>query len=129
MGRSPRPRRRFAPFRRERSRSSVCGASRRCTRGCTPTSPLATRMRASDRKTLQKQITDLRTRAIPAAARAFLAQLQSRERALNGQIAATSEEIRTIPTRAIEEQRLRREQAMYEGMYTNLSARYADARL
>ena len=80
-------------------------------------------------KTLQKQISDLRTRAIPGAARAFLAQLQARERSLNNQIAATSEEIRTIPTRAIEEQRLRREQAMFEGMYTNLSARYADARL
>ena len=80
-------------------------------------------------KTLQKQIADLRTRSIPAAARAFLAQLQTRERSLNSQIAATSEEIRTIPTRAIEEQRLRREQAMFEGMYTNLSARYADAKL
>ncbi len=80
-------------------------------------------------KTLQKQIADLRTRSIPAAARAFLAQLQTRERSLNSQIAATSEEIRGIPTRAIEEQRLRREQAMLEGLYTNLSARYADARL
>jgi capsular exopolysaccharide synthesis family protein len=80
-------------------------------------------------KTLQKQIADLRTRAIPAAARSLLAQLQKREGALNSQIAATSEEIRTIPTRSIEEQRLRREQAMYEGLYTNLSQRYADARL
>jgi capsular exopolysaccharide synthesis family protein len=80
-------------------------------------------------KTLQKQIADLRTRAIPAAARSLLAQLQKREGALNSQIAATSEEIRTIPTRSIEEQRLRREQAMYEGLYTNLSTRYADARL
>jgi capsular exopolysaccharide synthesis family protein len=80
-------------------------------------------------KTLQKQIADLRTRAIPAAARSLLAQLQKRESALNSQIAATSEEIRTIPTRSIEEQRLRREQALYEGMYTNLSTRYSDARL
>jgi polysaccharide biosynthesis transport protein len=80
-------------------------------------------------KSLQRQIGDLRTRSIPAAARALLVQLHSRERALTTQIAATSEEIRGIPTRAIEEQRLRREQAMFEGMYTNLSARYADARL
>jgi len=80
-------------------------------------------------KTLQKQVADLRTRTIPNAARALLAQLQSRENSLNSQIAATSEEIRGIPTRAIEEQRLRREQAMFEGMYTNLSSRYADARL
>jgi polysaccharide biosynthesis transport protein len=80
-------------------------------------------------KSLQKQIADLRTRSIPAAGRNLLAQLQSRANSLNSQIAATSAEIRTIPTRAIEEQRLRREQAMYEGLYTNLSARYADARL
>ena len=80
-------------------------------------------------KTLQKQIADLRTRAIPAAARSLLAQLQKREGALNAQIAATSEEIRGIPTRSIEEQRLRRDQALYEGMYTNLSTRYADAKL
>ena len=80
-------------------------------------------------KTLQKQISDLRMRAIPAAARSLLVQLQRREGSLNSQIAATSEEIRSIPTRSIEEQRLRREQAMYEGMYTNLSARYSDAKL
>jgi succinoglycan biosynthesis transport protein ExoP len=80
-------------------------------------------------KNLQKQINDLRTRSIPAAARSLLAQLQRREGSLNSQIAATSEEIRSIPTRSIEEQRLRREQALYEGMYTNLSTRYADARL
>lgn len=80
-------------------------------------------------KELQKQISDLRTRTIPSAGRNLLAQLRTRENSLNSQIAATSEEIRTIPTRSIEEQRLRREQAMYEGMYTNLSARYADARL
>jgi len=80
-------------------------------------------------KTLQKQIADLRTRSIPAAARSLLAQLQKREGALNSQIAATSEEIRTIPTRSIEEQRLRRDQVLYESMYTNLSTRYADARL
>jgi polysaccharide biosynthesis transport protein len=80
-------------------------------------------------KSLQRQIADLRMRSIPAAARALLAQLHTRERSLNTQIAATSEEIRTIPTRAIEEQRLRREQEMFAGMYTNLSARYADAKL
>lgn len=80
-------------------------------------------------RTLQKQISDLRTRAIPAAGRALLAQLQTRARALNTQIAATSDEIRTIPTRTIEEQRLRREQEMFAGMYTNLSARYSEARL
>jgi polysaccharide biosynthesis transport protein len=80
-------------------------------------------------KTLQRQISDLRTRSIPAAARSLLVQLQRREGSLNSQIAATSDEIRSIPTRSIEEQRLRREQALYEGMYTNLSTRYADARL
>jgi len=80
-------------------------------------------------KDLQKNISDLRSRSIPAAARNLLAQLQTRANALNNQIAATSAELRTIPTRSIEEQRLRREQEMFESMYRNLSARYADARL
>jgi capsular exopolysaccharide synthesis family protein len=80
-------------------------------------------------KELQKGITDLRTQKIPQAGRALLAQLQAREGELNSQIAATSAEIQRIPTRSIEEQRLRREQSMFETMYTNLSARYADARL
>jgi succinoglycan biosynthesis transport protein ExoP len=80
-------------------------------------------------KDLQRTISELRTQKIPQAGRALLAQLQAREGALNGQIAATSAEIQRIPTRSIEEQRLRREQTMFEQMYTNLSARYADARL
>jgi succinoglycan biosynthesis transport protein ExoP len=80
-------------------------------------------------KELQRQIAELRSRTIPLAGRSLLAQLQTRGSALNDQITATSAELRTIPTRAIEEQRLRREQALYEQMYTNLSARYADARL
>jgi polysaccharide biosynthesis transport protein len=80
-------------------------------------------------KELQKSIAELRTQKIPQAGRALLAQLQTREGELNNQIAATSSEIQRIPTRSIEEQRLRRDQAMYEQMYTNLSGRYADARL
>jgi tyrosine-protein kinase Etk/Wzc len=80
-------------------------------------------------KELQKSIAELRTQKIPQAGRALLAQLQTREGELNSQIAATSSEIQRIPTRSIEEQRLRRDQAMYEQMYTNLSGRYADAQL
>jgi capsular exopolysaccharide synthesis family protein len=80
-------------------------------------------------KALRRNINDLRTRSIPSAARNMLAQLQKRESSLNGQIAAMSAELQSIPTRSIEEQRLRREQAMYEQLYTNLSTRYADARL
>ena len=80
-------------------------------------------------KDLQRTISDLRTRSIPLAARNLLGHLRTRSGALNSQIAATSAELRSIPTRSIEEQRLRREQAMHEQMYTNLSSRYADARL
>ena len=80
-------------------------------------------------KELQKNINDLRTRSIPAAARNLLAQLRTRSNALDNQIEATSAELRTIPTRSIEEQRLRRDQEMFEALYRNLSARYADARL
>jgi capsular exopolysaccharide synthesis family protein len=78
---------------------------------------------------LQKSVTELRTRAIPQAGRELLAQLRTRASALEGQIAATSNELREIPTRSIEEQRLTREQAMYAQMYTNLSSRYAEAKL
>ena len=80
-------------------------------------------------KDLQRSIAELRTQKIPQAGRALLTQLQAREGSLNSQIAATSAEIQRIPTRSIEEQRLRREQSMFEQMYTNLSSRYADARL
>ena len=80
-------------------------------------------------KVLQRNISDLRTRSIPSAARNLLAQLQTRENSINGQIAATSAELRTIPTRSIEEQRLRREQVLNEQLYANLSARFADAKL
>lgn len=78
---------------------------------------------------LNKTIDDLRTRAIPQAARALLAQLKTRAGAVEGQIAATSNELREIPTRSIEEQRLRRDQMLYDEMYRNLSSRYADAKL
>jgi capsular exopolysaccharide synthesis family protein len=78
---------------------------------------------------LQKSVTELRSRAIPQAGRELLAQLRTRASALEGQIAATSNELREIPTRSIEEQRLTREQAMYAQMYTNLSSRYAEAKL
>ncbi len=80
-------------------------------------------------KELQKSIAELRTQKIPQAGRALLTQIQAREGELNSQINATSAEIQRIPTRSIEEQRLRREQTMFEQMYTNLSGRYADARL
>jgi tyrosine-protein kinase Etk/Wzc len=80
-------------------------------------------------KELQRSISELRSQKIPQAGRALLTQLQAREGALNTQIAASSAEIQRIPTRSIEEQRLRREQSMFEQMYTNLSSRYADARL
>jgi capsular exopolysaccharide synthesis family protein len=78
---------------------------------------------------LQKTVTDLRTSAIPQAGRELLAQLRTRENALESQIAATSRELKEIPTRSIEEQRLRRDQDMYAQMYTNLSSRYAEAKL
>jgi polysaccharide biosynthesis transport protein len=78
---------------------------------------------------LQKSVTELRMRTIPQAGRELLAQLRTRENGLESQIAATSKELKEIPTRSIEEQRLRRDQEMYAQMYTNLSSRYAEAKL
>lgn len=80
-------------------------------------------------KDLQKKIADLRSQTIPLAARALLRQLEAREADLNVQIAASSADLRGIPTRTIEEQRLLREKTVDEQLYANLQSRYADAKL
>ena len=80
-------------------------------------------------KDLQRKISDIRAQAIPQAGQALLRQLEARESDLNGQIAATSVDLRSIPTRTIEEQRLLREKAVAEQQYTNLQTRYVEATL
>jgi polysaccharide biosynthesis transport protein len=80
-------------------------------------------------KAAQKKVADLRNEAIPRAARALLAQLQAREGDLNQQITASSSDLRGIPARTIEEERLNRNKSLAADMYANLRARYAQAKL
>ena len=80
-------------------------------------------------KAVQKKIADLRNEAIPRAAQSLLSQLQARENDLNDQITASGSDLRGIPARTIEEERLNRNKALAEQMYANLRARYAQAKL
>jgi capsular exopolysaccharide synthesis family protein len=79
-------------------------------------------------KKLQDEIRVLRTETIPQAGRALLNQLQAREADLDKRIAAASVELRGIPTRTIEEERLRREKTVAENLYTQIQNRYTEAR-
>ena len=80
-------------------------------------------------KDLQQKIAQLRRSTIPAAGVALLRQLELRESDLTNQISASSTDLRGIPTRTIEEQRLLREKTVAEQLYANLQARYAEAKL
>jgi polysaccharide biosynthesis transport protein len=80
-------------------------------------------------KDLQKKIADLRAQTIPQAAQGLLRQLDARGADLNNQLSASSNDLRGIPTRTIEEQRLMREKMVDEQLYANLQTRYAEAKL
>jgi succinoglycan biosynthesis transport protein ExoP len=80
-------------------------------------------------KAAQRKVAETRTRAIPIAAQSLLRQLQAREASLGQQIQASSTDLRGIPARTIEEERLNRNKTLAEQMYGNLRARYAQARL
>jgi tyrosine-protein kinase Etk/Wzc len=80
-------------------------------------------------KASQKKIADLRAETVPRAARALLSQLEARENELNQQISSSGSDLRGIPARTIEEERLNRNKTLAEQMYANLRARYAQAKL
>ncbi|MEO6529182.1 MAG: polysaccharide biosynthesis tyrosine autokinase [Gemmatimonadaceae bacterium] len=80
-------------------------------------------------KELKKKVADLRTEAVPLAGQGLLRQLQAREADLNKQLSVSSSELRGIPARTIEEQRLIREKSVAEQLYANLQQRYAEAKL
>jgi polysaccharide biosynthesis transport protein len=66
---------------------------------------------------------------VPGLARALVAQLASRDQAIQGQIGSASREMEQIPPRAIEEARLRRQVTVSENLYTNLQRRFEETRL
>jgi tyrosine-protein kinase Etk/Wzc len=72
-------------------------------------------------------IRDLQRRTIPDMARGLLAQMAARERELETRVGAAARELRQIPRRATEEQRLTREVAIAGTAYQTLKARSQDA--
>lgn len=75
------------------------------------------------------QIDTLEQRTVPQLASVLVSELEVREAELNGMIGSASGELQQIPPRAIEEARLQRHVAIQSNLYTNLRARYEEARL
>jgi succinoglycan biosynthesis transport protein ExoP len=71
----------------------------------------------------------LQNETIPKLSSQLLVQLREREGAFNRRISGASRELQAIPTRTIEEMRLRRAVAVSEGLYTTLKSRSAEAKL
>lgn len=71
----------------------------------------------------------LRGSTVPAALEAYVAQLRQREQALTSTIERSSQDLRGIPSRTIEEQRLKRQVEVSADMYRNLNLKAAEAKL
>ena len=80
-------------------------------------------------RNLQREMNVLSTQTIPQLAAGVLAQLRLREHELDRRIQSASRELQAIPTRTIEEMRLRRQVAVQENLYTTLQTRFEEARL
>lgn len=74
-------------------------------------------------------IQTLKTQIIPRQAASLLAQLREREGDVNRRIASGSAELQSIPSRTIEEMRLRRTVDVSASLYTTLKSRHAEAKL
>lgn len=74
-------------------------------------------------------IAAIRSTNIPRAVDAFLAQLKIREQVLESRIAVSGKDLRGIPSRTIEEQRLQRQVAVADQMYRSLDLEAAKAKL
>ncbi len=80
-------------------------------------------------KTAQADITTLQRQTIPAFANELLGSLALRESDLQKRIGIQSKEMQDIPTRTIEEAKLKREVGLAENLYTGLQTRYDAATL
>jgi polysaccharide biosynthesis transport protein len=78
---------------------------------------------------LQAEIDELRRHTVPDLARQLSVQLASRVRDTDSRISSAGRELQQIPTRVIEEARLRRDVTIAENLYTTLQQRYEEARL
>jgi len=80
-------------------------------------------------KDILASIQTLQTQTIPQLESQLLAQLKEREGQFDRRIKSASQELQSIPTRTIEEMRLRRAVTVSEGLYTTLKSRAAEAQL
>lgn len=71
----------------------------------------------------------LRTTILPNALSAYINEVRLRERTLNESVAQGSRDLRSIPVRTIEEQRLKRQVEVNAEMYRNLNLKAAEAKL
>lgn len=77
----------------------------------------------------QAALATLRGTSVPNALESYLSQLRLREQTINATIAQSSKDLRGIPSRTIEEQRLKRQVEVSAEMYKNLNLKAAEAKL
>ncbi len=82
-----------------------------------------------DVKELNQEIQELRQETIPAQVRQLASELRSEIETANQEIQAQERELREIPPRLIEEERLRREMQQAEELHANLLSRLKNAEL
>jgi len=74
-------------------------------------------------------LAELSSARVPNAINAYLDQLKIREQTLNATVAQSGQQLKGIPTRTIEEQRLKRQVEVNVEMYKNLNLKAAEAKL
>ena len=80
-------------------------------------------------KELQTRVDQLQNEQIPLLANQLLQQLKQRQAEYDTRVSSATKEIQQIPTRTIEEMRLRRAVNIADGLYTQLKASAATANL
>lgn len=78
---------------------------------------------------LAATVATLERETIPQLTAGVLRSLREQEADLASRIAGASQELRSIPTRTIEEMRLRRQVSVAENLYNTLKSRYEEAKL
>ncbi len=78
---------------------------------------------------LAESVNQLKTKIIPELVAAQLSQIREREAEVERRIAAASVDLESIPTRTIEEMRLRRAVTVQDGLYNSLRQSYAQSQL
>jgi capsular exopolysaccharide synthesis family protein len=74
-------------------------------------------------------LASLRTGIIPSAMSTYLSELRRREQSIKATVAQSSKDLRSIPVRTIEEQRLKRQVEASAELYRNLNLKASEAML